>query len=152
MWIFISFQQRDRQDSQNQNNDTYYRPPVTSAQCIIGTEKYPDSAILLNSDDDDYNQAYGQIKKAFRALTKDDLLQLYISDNDFRSSNNINDIRYNLYVFDIRYQKSLEKAQPIKVEFKFSENVPAGIYRYALVLKNKRISISSDGQRHFDLI
>ena len=96
MWIFISFQQRDRQDSQNQNNDTYYRPPVTSAQCIIGTEKYPDSAILLNSDDDDYNQAYGQIKKAFRALTKDDLLQLYISDNDFRSSNNINDIRYKL--------------------------------------------------------
>ena len=42
-----------------------------------------------------------------------------------------------LYVFDIRHQKNLESAQPIKVEFKFSENIPAGIYVYASVLTNK---------------
>ena len=152
IWIIIGFQQQDRQNSQNENNDTFYRPPVTSAQCIIGTEKYPDSAILLNYDDDDYNQGYGQIKEAFRALTKDDILQPYISDKDFKSSNNNNDIGYNLYVFDIRYQKDFQNSQPIKVEFKFTGAVPAGIYGYALVLTNKRISISSDGQRHFDLI
>ena len=56
IWIIVGFQQRERQDSQNLNNDTFYRPPVTSAQCIIGTEKYPDAAILINYDDDDYNQ------------------------------------------------------------------------------------------------
>ena len=45
IWIKVSFQQRDRQDSQNLNNDTFWRPPVTSAQCIIiGTGNYPDSA------------------------------------------------------------------------------------------------------------
>ena len=49
----IGFQQNDRQHDQNLNNDTFCRPPVTSAQCIIGTEKYPDSAILLNYNDDD---------------------------------------------------------------------------------------------------
>ena len=54
--------------------------------------------------------------------------------------------------FDIRYQKRFESAQPIKVEFKFNGAVPAGIYGYALVLTNKILSISSDGQRHFDLI
>ena len=80
------------------------------------------------------------------------MLQPYISDNDFRSSNNNNDIGYNLYVFDIRYQKNFENAQPIKVEFKFDGVVPAGIYGYALVLTNKKISSSSDGQRHFDLL
>ena len=52
-WIIIGFQQQDRQNSQNENNDTFYRPSVTSAQCIIGTEKYPDSGILLKYDDDD---------------------------------------------------------------------------------------------------
>ena len=51
-----------------------------------------------------------------------------------------------------KYQKILKNAQPIKVDFKFSENVPAGIYGYALVLTNKLVSKSSDGQRHFDLI
>ena len=149
--IFVAFQQNDRQNDQNLNNETFYRPLVTSAQCIIGTEKYPDNSILLNYNDDDYSQGYGQIKEAFRALTEDNLLQPYISDADFRSSNNDDNIGYNIYVFDIRYQKNFESSQPIKVEFKFDEVVPAGIYGYALVLTNKLVSISSDGQRMFDL-
>ena len=151
IWIFVAFQQNDRQNNQNLNNDTFYRPLVTSAQCIMGTEKYPDSGILLNYNDDNYSQGYGQIKEAFKALTKDNLLQPYISDADFRSSNNDNNIGYNIYVFDIRYQKNFESSQPIKVEFKFDGVVPAGIYGYALVLTNKLIFISSDGQRMFDL-
>ena len=150
-WIFVAFQQNDRQYDQNLNNDTFVRLPVISAQVIIGTERYPDAAIILNYDDDNYSQAYGLIKETFRALTKDDILQPYISENDFRSSNNNNDIGYNIYAFDIRYQKNFENAQPIKVEFKFSENIDAGIYGYALVLTNRLISITSDGQRMFDL-
>ena len=84
IWIFVAFQQNDRQNDQNLNNDTFYRPLVTSAQCIIGTEKYPDSGILLNYNDDDYSQAYGQIKEAFKTLKKDNLLQQYISEHDFQ--------------------------------------------------------------------
>ena len=151
IWIFVAFQQNDRHNDQNLNNDTFYRPLVTSAQCVIGTEKYPDSGILLNYNDDDYSQAYGQIKEAFKALTKDNLLQPYISEHDFRSSNDGNNIGYNIYTFDIRYQKNFESSLPIKVEFKINEVIPAGIYGYALLLTNKLISISSDGQRMFDL-
>ena len=151
-WIFVAFQQNDRQHDQNLNNDTFVRLPVRSVQVVIGTERYPDSAISLNYDDDDYSQGYAQIKEAFKALTKDDILQPYISEDDFRSSNEGNNIGYNIYAFDIRYQKNIENAQAIKVEFKFSENIPAGIYGYALVLTNKLISISSDGQRMFDLV
>ena len=150
-WIFVAFQQNDRQHDQNLNNDTFVRLPVISAQVVIGTERYRDSGILLNYDDDDYNQGYGLIKEAFRALTKDDILQPYITENDFRSSNNGNDIGYNIYAFDIRYQKNFENAQLVKVEFKFSENIDAGIYGYALVLTNRIISITSDGRRMFDL-
>ena len=57
--IIVGFQQSDRQHDRNLNNETFYRPPVTSAQCIIGTENYPNSAILLNYNDDDYSQGYG---------------------------------------------------------------------------------------------
>ena len=70
IWIYVAFQQHDRQHDQNLNNDTFYRMPVTSAQCIIGTGKYPDSTILSNYDDDDYSQGYGQIKEALKLLQK----------------------------------------------------------------------------------
>ena len=33
LWIIVG---------QSLNNDTFYRPPVTEAQCSFGTEKYPD--------------------------------------------------------------------------------------------------------------
>ena len=152
IWIYVAFQQHDRQHDQTLNNDTFYRMPVTSAQCIIGTEKYPDSAILLNNDDDDYSQGYGQIKEAFTALTKDNILQPYISEDGFRSDNNGNNIGYNIHVFDIRYQKDYQSGQSVKIEFKLDEIVPAGVYGYALVLTNRLVSRSSDGQRMLDLI
>ena len=150
-WIFVVFQQNDRQHDQSLNNDTFVRLPVISAQVVIGTERYPDSGILLHYDDDDYAQGYGQIKEAFKSLTKDDILQPYKSEDDFRSSNEGDNIGYNIYAFDIRYQKNFENAQPVKVEFKFSENIAAGIYGYALVLTNRLASITSGGQRTFDL-
>ena len=151
IWVYVAFQQMDRQNDQNLNNDTFYRPPVTSAQCIIGTEKYLDNAILMNYNDDDYSQGYGQIKEAFKALTKDDILQPYISEDDFRSSNDGDNIGFNIHCFDVRYQKNFESGQSVKGEFKFDGVIPAGIYGYAVVLTNRLISISSDGQRMFDL-
>ena len=67
IWIIVGFQQRDREDSQNLDNDTLCRLPITTAQCIISTEKYPDSANFLNYDDDLYYQGYGLIKEGFKA-------------------------------------------------------------------------------------
>ena len=66
IWVFVVFQQND----QNLNNDTFVRLPVISAQVVIGTEKYPNTGFLLNYNDDEYSQGYGQRKEAFKALTK----------------------------------------------------------------------------------
>ena len=150
--IFACFQQMDRQNSQNLNNDTFYRFPVTSAHVVIGTERYPDNSLLLDYNDDNYSQGYGQIKEAFKALTQDDILQPYLSEHDFRSSNDGDNIGYIIHSFDIRYQKNYESAQPMKAVNKFYEVIPAGVYGYALVLTNRLVSISSDGQRMFDLV
>ena len=117
IWIIVGFQQRDRQDSQTLVNDSFCRLLITSAQCVISTEKYPDSAVFLSYDDDDFNQGYGLIKEAFKALTKDDIVEPYISEHNFRTSNDGNNNGYNFYVFDVRYQRKFESAQPIKVEF-----------------------------------
>ena len=49
----MGFQQKDRQGSQNLNNDSFYRLPVTSAQFNFGSEKYPDYGMIPNYNDDD---------------------------------------------------------------------------------------------------
>ena len=135
------------------NNDTFCRLPVVSAQCVIGTENYPDAGIFLNFDDHEYSQGYHQIEEAFKALTKDDILQPHISEEDFRTSNvRAADVGYELYVFDIRYQIIYTAFQPIKVEYKIDGIVPKNVKGYALVLTNNLVSLSSDGQSHFDLI
>ena len=105
IWIFVGFQQPCRQNSQHLYNVTFYRTPVTSAQCIYKTDKHPDAGMLLNYDDNDYSQDDAQIGGAFLAQTKDDILQPYISDHEFRSSNNDFDLEHKKYVFDIRHQK-----------------------------------------------
>ena len=92
------------------------------------------------------------VKEAFKALTKDNILQPYVSEDDFRSDNNGNNIGYNIHVFDIRYQKKYQSSQSVKIEFKLDKVVPVGVYGYALVLANRLVSISSDGDRMLDLV
>ena len=153
IWIYVVFQQSDRQPHQNLNNDTFHRMPVTPPHGNIGTEKDPDTGVLLNYNDNDYSQGYGQIKEAFKALTKDNILQPHMTENDSRSSNNGDSIDYNIHSFAIGGQKNFESGQSFKVEFKLDGVVPAGIYGYASVLTNILVSISSDdGQRNFDLV
>ena len=147
IWIIVAFQQSDRQHDQNLNIEIFYRPLVSSAQYMIGTEKHPDSGILLKYNHDDYSQGFAQIEDAkLLELFQKTIYSNHVSENDFRSTNEGNNIGYNLNVFDIRYQKNFESAQPIKVEIKFDGVVSAEVYAYALVLINKLVSISCVGQ------
>ena len=90
-WINSGFTQSDKQESFYLNVDTFFGPPVKSAHCIITIKKHPDGGIYIIYDDDYYSQGYGRIKELIRALTKDDVLQPYMSDSDFRYSKEGND-------------------------------------------------------------
>ena len=113
--IAVGYQKRDQLESKERNTDSFRRLPASSAQSIIGTEIYTDGSINLSYPDDDHSQGNSQFKEAFRALPKDDKLQLSIPDSDFRSSNDGNDVDCNLYFFIIRCRKIITAAQSIKV-------------------------------------
>ena len=108
--------------------------------------------ILSNYDDDDYSKGYGQIKEAFRALSIENILKPYRLEDDFRSYNDGDNIGYNIYSFDSRYQKFFGSAESVKLKFEFSANTLPGIYGYSLVLTNRLVSICSYGQRMLDLV
>ena len=56
IWMIVRFQQRNWLKSAMENNDTFYTLLVTNAQCIIGTEKFPEGSVLLTYDNDEYSQ------------------------------------------------------------------------------------------------
>ena len=97
---------------------------------------------------DKLSQAYGEIVSLFRHLSRDSIVQPYITKNNFITSNTCPDGNsgYNLCVFDIRHHQNYSSAQPIKVRFDFRPAVPTAtnLLGYALLLTNKEISISGD--------
>ena len=61
----------------------------------------------MNYNDDDYSQGYAQITEPFRSLNKDDILQPYLSENDFGSSNDGDNIGYKVHSFGLGYKLGL---------------------------------------------
>ena len=149
IYVIVGFMQGDQFNQQHQNNDTFYRPSVVNAQCLIGSEKVPDAGIKCNYATDKYSQAYGEIVSCFRHLAKDIILQPYFTQKDFVTANNYPDgnLGYYLYVFDIRHNQDYSSSQPIRVRFDFTPAVSTAtnLIGDALLLTIKKISISSDG-------
>ena len=156
IYVIVGFMQKDQFIRQHQYNDTFYRPSVVYAQCIIGGEKFPDSKINCIYLFDEYSQAYGEIVSCLRHLAEDILIQPYTTQKDFLIFNNYPEGNpgYNLQVFDIRHHQDYSTAQPIKVRYGFRPAVPTAtnLIGFALLLTNKLVFVSSDGQRQFDLI
>ena len=119
-------------------------------------KKFADAGKNCDYAVDKHSQAYREIVSCFRHLAKDDILQPYNTQKDFVTSNNYPDGNpgYNLYVFDIRHHQKYSSAQPNKVRFDFIPAVPAttNLIGYPLLLTNKLVSVSSDGQRQLDLV
>ena len=92
----------------------------------------------------------------FRHLSRDKILQPYITQKHFITTNDYPDGNpgYNLYDFDIRHHQHYSSAQPIKVRFDSRPAFPAALnlIGYALLLTNNLVSVSGDSQRQFDLI
>ena len=145
-FVIVGFQARNKFVSQTHDNATFDRLSVSIVICKIGSEKYPDDGKEFDYNRDKYDQAYSEIENFYQLKSETNLLKPFIDLHKFRR-------KYNVYVFDLSKQKDQKASQPISLEFKFNAAFGVADYiAYALVLTPKLISISSDGQRHFDLL
>ena len=48
IYVVVGFLQREQFNQQHQNNDTFNRPSVMKAKCIIADEKFPDAGRNCN--------------------------------------------------------------------------------------------------------
>ena len=148
--------QRAQFNQRRQYNDTFHKASVVNAPCHIGTEQFPDAGIIFDYANDKYSQACDEIVSSFRHLAKNDILQPHFTQKDIITSNTYPNgySGYNFLIFDIRHHQDYSSAQPIKVRLDFRPAVPAAtnLIGYALLLTNKLVSMSSDGQKEFDFI
>ena len=145
-FVIVGFQARNKIDSQVHDNAVFDRLPISNAVCKIGSEKYPDDGIECDYDRDKYDQAYSEIENFYHSNSETNLLNPFIDLHKFRT-------KYSFYVFDLSKQKDHIASQPIRLEFKIIAAIDVSNFiADALVLTPKLMSISSDGQRHFDLI
>ena len=144
--VIVGFQARNKIDSQTHDNATFDRLSVSNAVCKIGSEKHPDDGLECDYDRDKYDQAYSENENFYHLKSETNLLNPFIDLHKFRTN-------YIFWVFDLSKQKDQLASQPIRLEFKINAVFGVADYiAYALVLTPKLISISCDGQRHFDLI
>ena len=146
-FVIVGFQARNKIDSSLvHDNAVFDRLPISNAVCKIGSKNYPDNGVECDYDRDKYDQAYSEIENFYHLNSETNLLNPFIDLNKFRTN-------YDFYVFDLSKQRDITASQPIRLEFKFNAAIDVADYiAYALVLTPKLISISSDGQKHFDLI
>ena len=145
IFVIVGFQARNKIDSQTDDKAVFDRLPIINAVCKIGSEKYPDDGIECDFDRDKDDRAYSEIENFYHLKSETNLINPFIDLHKFRKN-------YNFYVFDLSKQKDHIASQPIRLEIKFIAAIDvADDIAYALVLTPKLISISSDGQRHFDL-
>ena len=83
--IFSLKTRRKKLQWPKQINDSFYRPPVTSAECLPKTEKYLEDSINLNYPEYEYCQGYGQNASLFRHFTKDDIFRRHRTQEDFKT-------------------------------------------------------------------
>ena len=63
--VIISFQKRDAIDIAVNVLGVFYRPYVTGAQCIIGTERYPETSMKIDYGKRKHSQAFADLVSCF---------------------------------------------------------------------------------------
>ena len=88
-------------------------------------------------------------------MAENNKLQPYITQSDFVTScvHRDGNPDYKSFLSEILHHQIYISAKRIKVRFDFRAAVPAAtnLIGYDLLLTNKLVSVSSDGQRQFDL-
>ena len=145
IYVIVGFKTTARRaEAQNQNGGVFDNCPVMSANVKVGTDRFPDDGINVDYTVGDYDEAYRFVKE-FKSHYLSSPHQPFITYREFKSL-------YNIYVFDLRFQKEEMSAQPIELNFKFREDVAGNYTAYILTLKERKIFITADGQRQTDIL
>ena len=101
--FFFRFSRENLANNLEYDKDQLVKKPLSSVECLFGTDEQTDAGISLIYDGEKNSQVFGDFMSYFIPLTENSIFSLYITQNDYRSE----DV-YSLYVFHMPYQKNIE--------------------------------------------
>ena len=128
-------------------------PHVTSAQWNIGTERYVEKVLTLTPIRIYFLKLVKRLNHLSNTYQKINSFNLLLvkSQKGFRRYEQLE-----LYAFHLRCQRNLPVLNILKEDFSFSillvNEIKAGTVDYALILRDEILSVSSDKQKHFELL
>ena len=149
IYAIIAFQNENRfSPDQMQNNAIFDRPDIIECSCVIGSTKFPDTnEYQIDFERNKYNDLYNEVRRFYKDFLHGEGSP-YISIKDFKEL-------YPFVIFDLRNQKDVVSSQSVQARFRFRAGynaVDQNFQGIGLLITQKIISVSSDGQRQFDIV
>jgi len=141
-WIIVGFQ-TNKNTTQEQNPAVFDHVNLTNAFVELNDVKYPANERIINFTTNDYVDF---------CVMADEFKREHHAFNNLISGTQIDMLNYKklfpLIVFDVRHQSERVKSNvmSMKLNFKFSENVPANTHMYVVIISDRVIKLTSDGQ------
>jgi len=140
-YIIIGFQ-TDKTESQTTNPAVFDHVNVKSVYAMLNSERYPEVDYDIDFAKIKFSRVYGDASKFCGDYY--DINELIAYSNVLPSE--YKDL-YALFVIDVSKQSETLKnsVADIQLRVQFSQNVPANTQAYALILSDKTMSLTSDG-------
>ena len=141
-WIVVGFQ-TDKTTTQEQNPAVFDNINLTSAFVKLNSDRYP----VEDADVDFVTNDYVDF-----CDMADEFKREYYEFNNLIGGTQIDMINYKklfpLIVFDVRHQSELIKSNVMNIllNFKFSVNVPVNTSMYVVMISDRLMKLTSDGQ------
>jgi len=140
-YIIVGFQ-TDKAESQTTNPAVFDHVNVKSIYAMLNSERYPEVDYDIDFAKMKFSRVYGDASK---------FCGEYYGINELIAYSNVLPSEYKdlyaLFVIDVSKQSETLKSSvaDIQLRVQFSQNVPANTQAYALILSDKTMSLTSDG-------
>ena len=140
-YLIGAHQTRTRADTANQNNNIaiFDNLNLQKYYVEIDSVRYPRDSVLVNYEENDFIEAYKDLKFFFKEYIGEELMSRFISYPDMKT-------KYPIQIIDLRHQTDHITSKKIQLFQEYSAD-PENVKFYLVVIRRREIELISDGNK-----
>ena len=140
-YLIGAHQTRIRADTANKNNNIaiFDHLNLQKYYVEIDSVRYPRDNVLINYEQNDYNEQYKDLKLFFKEYIGEELMSPFISYPDMKT-------KYPIQIIDLRHQPDHISPKKIQLFQEYTAD-PENAKLYLIVIRRREIELVSDGNK-----